>query len=699
MSLKRETQLTKRHGTRPREPGRQEPAHNEPLPGFVGMSHVVGNRGVGHLLRDHLALDKLKTSPADDRHEREADRVAKLVIDTPGADVPSITGLSPRVQRKCAACSSGLKSCSDCVEEEEEEERVQAKPITGRAAHAAPGLIDELRRARGGGQPLSAEIRAPLERRFGRDLGGVRIHTDSRAARAAATLKARAFTYGQDIWFGKGQYDPSTVPGQHLLAHELTHTIQQRGRTPQPRSRSFVGDSNDPAETTAGRAADAVLGDRPVPALTSTPLVVRRALVTCERNQALVRMRPGAPLYRVTRRRRAVPVTRRGPRPPSVRPGIDLDTITLRLEWCHGTRGHVTVGADVPRQLRGLLGRIVGVIRSGGSADDVVDEIERTEVTPSVEFEIARSGEWQLSGGVSVTVGEGGVGRVRGRLEVRRGPLGVGVSVFGGEGELGAGAELTYTPGQGDPRFTCPTRERVEIRLVPEYTCERFEPAPEEERTRPIERRDTQIRYIYFNYAQDTLNNALPEAAEELRRLTDHLANGYRVTSIVGFASPEGPHAPGRRFQGNLALAQERAEAALREVNSRCPGGAQGGQSCLLGGATPTGRGELYTLTVGGVPGAPEVEGVPQARYAVGEFQVRPEEERHRTQAVMQQLQAARTPTAQAGVVYPYLRRAEITLVKVWTEQERYTVRVPAAYRPVSCPDEVLEAWRQQCGV
>ena len=69
-----------------------------------------------------------------------------------------------------------------------------------------------------------------MEPRFGRDLGGVRIHTDAAAARAAEAPNAAAFTVGGDIHFAEGRYQPDTLPGRHLLAHELTHTVQQEGR-------------------------------------------------------------------------------------------------------------------------------------------------------------------------------------------------------------------------------------------------------------------------------------------------------------------------------------------------------------------------------------------------------------------------------------------------------------------------------------
>jgi len=81
---------------------------------------------------------------------------------------------------------------------------------------------------RGGGRPLEPATRKFFEPRFGSDFRAVRAHTGPDAARAAGALGARAFTLGQQIFFGKGQYQPESPAGRHLIAHELTHTIQQK---------------------------------------------------------------------------------------------------------------------------------------------------------------------------------------------------------------------------------------------------------------------------------------------------------------------------------------------------------------------------------------------------------------------------------------------------------------------------------------
>jgi hypothetical protein len=96
------------------------------------------------------------------------------------------------------------------------------------AATAAPSAEAGVHAASaGGGQPLDAGTRAFMEPRFGADFGNVRIHADSQSDSLSNQLSARAFTYGSHIFFARDQYQPNTGEGRHLLAHELTHTIQQ----------------------------------------------------------------------------------------------------------------------------------------------------------------------------------------------------------------------------------------------------------------------------------------------------------------------------------------------------------------------------------------------------------------------------------------------------------------------------------------
>lgn len=81
---------------------------------------------------------------------------------------------------------------------------------------------------RGGGEPLDAGTRSVMESHLGQDFGAVRIHTDAAASESARSVNAQAYTVGNDVVFQSGHYDPGSAEGQHMLAHELTHVVQQR---------------------------------------------------------------------------------------------------------------------------------------------------------------------------------------------------------------------------------------------------------------------------------------------------------------------------------------------------------------------------------------------------------------------------------------------------------------------------------------
>jgi hypothetical protein len=113
----------------------------------------------------------------------------------------------------------------------EEEEELQMSPMVQRQGQggmaATSDLETSINQARGGGQPLGDNIRKPMEQAFGADFGGVKVHTDSRSDQLNQSIQARAFTTGQDVFFRQGEYNPGSRGGQELLAHELTHVVQQ----------------------------------------------------------------------------------------------------------------------------------------------------------------------------------------------------------------------------------------------------------------------------------------------------------------------------------------------------------------------------------------------------------------------------------------------------------------------------------------
>ena len=111
--------------------------------------------------------------------------------------------------------------------EDEEEEELQAKATSGRISEVNSNLESHIQSFKGGGQPLSENDRAFFEPRFGRDFSQVRVHADAHAAKSARAVNARAFTVGRDVVFGAEQYALGASDGRRLMAHELTHVMQQ----------------------------------------------------------------------------------------------------------------------------------------------------------------------------------------------------------------------------------------------------------------------------------------------------------------------------------------------------------------------------------------------------------------------------------------------------------------------------------------
>lgn len=118
------------------------------------------------------------------------------------------------------------------------------------------------------GSALPAQIQRQFESSLGVDLSSVRVHTGSSSVDAASAVGAKAYTLGQDIHFGAGHYDPGSSAGQHLLAHEVAHTVQQRGSAPtrQHKNELAVSAPHDAAEHEADRAADAMVAGLPATA-------------------------------------------------------------------------------------------------------------------------------------------------------------------------------------------------------------------------------------------------------------------------------------------------------------------------------------------------------------------------------------------------------------------------------------------------
>ncbi len=197
----------------------------DPAHAVLSLHGAIGNQAVQRLLRSGGVQPKLAVTQPGDPYEREADRVADQVLQKPEPAVEGKLvqghGPSPQIQRMCGPCR-------------EEEETIQRKEFPSAAAETTPAAKSNAFALPRAGHALPESARAFFEPRFGYDFSRVRLHTDPDAAESAQAVNALAYTVGRDVVFGAGQYAPHTSRGRHLLAHELTHVVQQGGRGTSP---------------------------------------------------------------------------------------------------------------------------------------------------------------------------------------------------------------------------------------------------------------------------------------------------------------------------------------------------------------------------------------------------------------------------------------------------------------------------------
>jgi hypothetical protein len=276
------------------------------------LQQAYGNAYVQRLLNSGSLRAKLNVSSPGDKYEEEADRVSQKVINMAiplkaanfqeqkdGAELSPISPLAASitslVQRQGEEEEElQMKLAPDVQRQDEEEEELQAKSLVQRQGEEGEEkeLVDEGRghtparplaessalpvqcqaandsqvsdalesrivASKGSGKPLTQETLAYMEPRFGADFSSVRVHTDSEAAGMNRALNAQAFTHGRDVYMGEGKYNPDSDTGKRLLAHELTHVVQQGGARAQARPQPTFGWSQRDAGTVQRNGGEA----------------------------------------------------------------------------------------------------------------------------------------------------------------------------------------------------------------------------------------------------------------------------------------------------------------------------------------------------------------------------------------------------------------------------------------------------------
>ncbi len=206
----------------------------------LGLQRIYGNNYVQRLVRSIRAQPKLTVSKPGDIYEQEADKVASLV---------TRKGTSPVQQQVEEEEEEGVQTkkivnIRRMPEEEEEEvqtqltnpirnqvkeDDLQARSVSEHSTSVSNDLEKRINKAVGSGQTLPDIVREPMEQAIESDLSDVHVHTDQEADTLNKQLSAQAFTTGRDIFFKEGAYNPASTSGHELIAHELTHVVQQTG--------------------------------------------------------------------------------------------------------------------------------------------------------------------------------------------------------------------------------------------------------------------------------------------------------------------------------------------------------------------------------------------------------------------------------------------------------------------------------------
>ena len=175
---------------------------------LAALQHAAGNQAVSALIQA-----KLQVGAVDDPLEREADRVAKQVV----------AGAHRHEGPACADCSPAASAAAPSGDPAVR----RAGAGSGAGGELDTGSDAAIRQASGRGRGLEPDVQRAMEAGFGADFSGVSIHVDAAADELNRQLGARAFTAGSDIFFRQGEYAPDSPGGKELLAHELTHVVQQ----------------------------------------------------------------------------------------------------------------------------------------------------------------------------------------------------------------------------------------------------------------------------------------------------------------------------------------------------------------------------------------------------------------------------------------------------------------------------------------
>ena len=455
--------------------------------------------------------------------------------------------------------------CEECSGE-----RLQRKPAESGAPDKIPPIVNDALRS--SGEPLEPGRVALMESRFGHDFSRVRIHRDGQAGESARAMNALAYTVGQDVVFGAGQYAPETMGGRKLLAHELAHVVQQRNAT-YPVGGLTLAKAT--WEHEADSAAEAAVAGRPahVAQYAAGPQLARQQLHTETLTTPTDAAGGKVEVTRAVKPGKCAEV-------PETRTNADSEITRTRaaieLSYCRGRTSASAKGevdySDVTNTIRQAVNSAPNFLSNPNqqALSDLEQAFKRVAPRANVRFdlqvggtrvEVTGSGTASVEGGASGKAGATVSGRI-GKTRVKG-----GIEVSGGTQEEEK-VIFTGTLGGGTPEipncFKCVCKDPTIT-----FACVIHKPETPGKTPPP---KPKQILYVplFFEYA-----DAIPRKGSEkdyqkaLARVIDHLREGYTIARIEGRTSPEGPLKGRRGFEGgNINLAQSRAKQAKDDLDA-----------------------------------------------------------------------------------------------------------------------------------
>ncbi len=584
---------------------------------------------------------KLTLGAVDDPQEAEADAMADKVMNMqmPAAAPVNAAPVSSSVQRKCAACEQEsdapiMRKCAQCEEEklhrspepgmmqrkcahcedEEKKGKLQMKPLAAVIRRSSGGegtstvsseVSAGIGATRGQGSGMSENTQHFMESRFGADFSNVRIHTGDYAASMSRDLNAQAFTVGNDIYFNNGKYSPDTDSGRRLLAHELTHTLQQGASGPDARRKPGHLPISNPV---IRRAPDKSAGT------TDGPVMLRswrdgKSTITRSVTRKMKRCKCAGTND---------PLTGWFYNP-------DLRNLALVFSYCKGsTRAdmYVKLKDNIPDVIVG--GKDAQVTGTGGVTVTFPTGKDTSQITVEGKGTNVGAGagpraipDGKPGGGVSVdlNLGLGNVGnqplRVKGHFDyLHYGDVKGGVNPnmwdvnLGAQlGQHGLSADVNQTGGlpttyglkysfsfdkpAAPKRPDCVNSTCICPPPIVEYTCEdsKQEDDTKPETPKPAPPEDFLHYFKYYTTNEPDDADLKEQNKNNLKLVQDKVKEGYAVQYVRGYASPEGKEKEineqlgedrGKKFQGMVAeaLAVDKKDISLSQGTGELLGAA-----------------------------------------------------------------------------------------------------------------------------